>query len=152
MHSTAPTAQTRTARIPIRERLLGWKEILETANPPVSRPLDTVGKWLVITRAAVFPMTIWSGLIGGLLAVEANRVGGGAPVDWGLFSVSRTRRSAAGPREGLAAVVRRLRVRPHAPRGWPPHARPVAERAASDQAAAALAVGGLRPRGPGRMV
>ena len=71
--------------IPIRERLLAWKEILETANPPVSRPLDTVGKWLVITRAAVFPMTIWSGLIGGLLAVEANRVAGGAPVDWGLF-------------------------------------------------------------------
>ena len=30
-------------------------------------------------------MTIWSGLIGGLLAVEANRVAGGAPVDWGLF-------------------------------------------------------------------
>jgi 1,4-dihydroxy-2-naphthoate polyprenyltransferase len=85
MHGTAPTAQTPTAEIPIRERLLGWKEILETANPPVSRPLDTVGKWLVITRAAVFPMTIWSGLIGGLLAVEANRVGGGAPVDWGLF-------------------------------------------------------------------
>ena len=71
--------------IPLRERLLAWKEILETANPPVSRPLDTVGKWLVITRAAVFPMTIWSGLIGGLLAVEANRVAGGPAVDWGLF-------------------------------------------------------------------
>ena len=47
-----------------------------------------MGKWLVITRAAVFPMTIWSGLIGGLLAVEANRVAGGAPVDWGLFAVA----------------------------------------------------------------
>ena len=58
--------------LPVRERLLGWKEILETANPPKTRPLDTVGKWLVITRAAVFPMTIWSGLIGGLLAVEAE--------------------------------------------------------------------------------
>ena len=70
---------------PLRDRLLGWKEILETANPPASRPLDTVGKWLVITRAAVFPMTIWSGLIGGLLAVEAARTRGGLPVDWGLF-------------------------------------------------------------------
>jgi 1,4-dihydroxy-2-naphthoate polyprenyltransferase len=78
-------AVTPVTDIPLRERLLAWKEILETANPPVSRPLDTVGKWLVITRAAVFPMTIWSGLIGGLLAVEANRVSGGAPVDWGLF-------------------------------------------------------------------
>ena len=71
--------------IPLRERLLGWKEILETANPPAHRPLDTVGKWLVITRAAVFPMTIWSGLIGGLLAAEAARVHGGAAVDWPLF-------------------------------------------------------------------
>jgi 1,4-dihydroxy-2-naphthoate octaprenyltransferase len=74
--------------LPVRERLLAWKEILETANPPVSRPLDTIGKWLVITRAAVFPMTIWSGLIGGLLAVEANRTRGGAPVDWGLFLIA----------------------------------------------------------------
>ena len=84
------TAATPTTTIPVsfRDRLLAWKEILETANPPASRPLDTVGKWLVITRAAVFPMTIWSGLIGGLLAVEANRVAGGPPVDWGLFLVA----------------------------------------------------------------
>jgi 1,4-dihydroxy-2-naphthoate polyprenyltransferase len=74
--------------LPLRERLLAWKEILETANPPATRPLDTVGKWLVITRAAVFPMTIWSGLIGGLLAVEANRTAGGPAVDWGLFLLS----------------------------------------------------------------
>jgi 1,4-dihydroxy-2-naphthoate octaprenyltransferase len=74
--------------ISVRHRLLAWKEILETTNPPVSRRLDTVGKWLVITRAAVFPMTIWSGLIGGLLAVEAARTAGGASVDWGLFAVA----------------------------------------------------------------
>jgi 1,4-dihydroxy-2-naphthoate octaprenyltransferase len=88
--STAAPAPDRTADtpIPVRERLLAWKEILETANPPATRPLDTVGKWLVITRAAVFPMTIWSGLIGGLLAVEAARTAGGAPVDWGLFLLS----------------------------------------------------------------
>ena len=66
-----PTATRPPPLASLRERLLGWKEILETANPPEHRPLDTVGKWLVITRAAVFPMTIWSGLIGGLLAVEA---------------------------------------------------------------------------------
>ena len=86
---TAATPDTTASPpLPLRERLLGWKEILETANPPKTRPLDTVGKWLVITRAAVFPMTIWSGLIGGLLAVEANRVSGGPPVDWGLFAVA----------------------------------------------------------------
>ncbi len=33
-------------------------------------------------------MTIWSGLIGGLLAVEAARTSGGAPVDWGLFLIA----------------------------------------------------------------
>jgi 1,4-dihydroxy-2-naphthoate polyprenyltransferase len=86
MSTAAPVPETTTTGpLPLRERLLGWKEILETANPPERRPLDTVGKWLVITRAAVFPMTIWSGLIGGLLAVEANRVAGGPAVDWGLF-------------------------------------------------------------------
>jgi 1,4-dihydroxy-2-naphthoate polyprenyltransferase len=79
------TASHPVTTIPLRERLLAWREILETANPPAKRPLDTVGKWLVITRAAVLPMTIWSGLIGGLLAVEANRVHGGPPVDWALF-------------------------------------------------------------------
>lgn len=86
--STAASEPTVTAPLPVRERLLAWKEILETANPPATRPLDTVGKWLVITRAAVFPMTIWSGLIGGLLAVEAAATKGGAPVDWGLFLLS----------------------------------------------------------------
>ena len=92
-----PVHDATSAPISLRERLLAWKEILETANPPKTRPLDTVGKWLVITRAAVFPMTIWSGLIGGLLAVEANRVAGGPPVDWGLFA-DRRRRAGAGPR------------------------------------------------------
>jgi 1,4-dihydroxy-2-naphthoate octaprenyltransferase len=87
MATAAPESTTSTP-VSVRERLLAWKEILETANPPVARPLDTVGKWLVITRAAVFPMTIWSGLIGGLLAVEAARTSGGAAVDWGLFLIA----------------------------------------------------------------
>lgn len=86
--STAAETPTTLAPVSVRERLLAWKEILETANPPRTRPLDAVGKWLVITRAAVFPMTIWSGLIGGLLAVEAARTSGGAPVDWGLFGIA----------------------------------------------------------------
>jgi 1,4-dihydroxy-2-naphthoate polyprenyltransferase len=80
-------AQDTTTPVSLRERLLAWKEILETANPPASRPLDTVGKWLVITRAAVFPMTIWSGLIGGLLAVTAARAGG-VSVDYWLLTIS----------------------------------------------------------------
>ncbi len=86
MATAAP--ETAASPVSIRDRFLAWKEILETANPPATRPLDTVGRWLVITRAAVFPMTIWSGLIGGLLAVEAARTSGGAAVDWGLFLIA----------------------------------------------------------------
>ena len=96
MDQLVPSPAADTPAIPFRERLLAWKEILETANPPVTRPLDTLGKWLVITRAAVFPMTIWSGLIGGLLAVEANRVAGGSPVDW--VCSARGRRPRPSPR------------------------------------------------------
>ena len=81
-------AQDTTTPVSIRERLLAWKEILETANPPATRPLDTVGKWLVITRAAVFPMTIWSGLIGGLLAVTAAATTTGLTVDYWLLTIS----------------------------------------------------------------
>jgi 1,4-dihydroxy-2-naphthoate octaprenyltransferase len=73
---TSPaTAEHAQQPVSFRDRLLAWKEIMETANPPRERPLDTLGKWLVITRAAVFPMTIWSGLIGTLLAVEVARAG-----------------------------------------------------------------------------
>ncbi len=87
MRTAATDTTSPSTPISPRDRLLGWKEILETANPPESRPLDTVGKWLVITRAAVFPMTIWSGLIGGLLAVAAAP-SLGVTVDYGLLALS----------------------------------------------------------------
>jgi 1,4-dihydroxy-2-naphthoate polyprenyltransferase len=83
--TTTTPAESAARPLSLRERLGGWKEILETANPPKSGRLDGVGKWLVITRAAVFPMTIWSGLIGGLLAIGAQRTAGGASVDYGLL-------------------------------------------------------------------
>ncbi len=69
--ATTPTPTT-TADQPmtLRDRLRAWSEIMQTANPPATLPLDTVGKWLVMTRAAVFPMTVWSGTIGALLAAQ----------------------------------------------------------------------------------
>ena len=45
-----------------------WGEILRTQNLSHGQPMDLVSRWLLITRASVFPMTILSGLIGGLLA------------------------------------------------------------------------------------
>ena len=49
--------------------LSNWKEVIDTANLSPEKEMDTVSKWLIITRAAVFSMTATSGLIGGLLAV-----------------------------------------------------------------------------------
>ena len=67
----------------LAERFRVWKTAYNTANLPVgiTTPPDAVSKWLVITRAAVFSMTVTSGLIGGLLAVGGERlaqIGGGA--------------------------------------------------------------------------
>ena len=48
--------------------LANWKEILDTANLSPDKPMDFVSRWLIITRATVFSMTLTSGLMGGLLA------------------------------------------------------------------------------------
>ena len=49
--------------------ITNWKEVLDTANLSPDKEMDTVSKWLIISRAAVFTMTFTSGLIGGLLAI-----------------------------------------------------------------------------------
>jgi 1,4-dihydroxy-2-naphthoate octaprenyltransferase len=89
---TTSTADERAATLSIPltlgERLSGWKEIFETANPPRSGRMDAFGRWLVITRAAVFPMTVWSGLIGAMLAVGVARTSGAATVDYGLTALA----------------------------------------------------------------
>ena len=48
-----------------------WSEILRTQNLSAERGMDRVSRWLLITRASVFPMTLISGAIGGLLAASA---------------------------------------------------------------------------------
>jgi 1,4-dihydroxy-2-naphthoate octaprenyltransferase len=47
-----------------------WVEVLRTTNPPAGRSLDVVSRWLVLTRAAVLPMTLVAGAIATLLAVH----------------------------------------------------------------------------------
>jgi 1,4-dihydroxy-2-naphthoate octaprenyltransferase len=49
--------------------LANWRYVLRTTNPPAGR-IDPVSKWLVLTRAAVLPMTVTAGAIAGLLAVH----------------------------------------------------------------------------------
>src|SRR5688572_22235735 len=78
----SPAQGAATQPISLRNRLSAWAEIMQTANAPLDKPLDTVGKWLVMTRAAVFPMTVWSGTIGALLAAEVARTTGLVTVDW----------------------------------------------------------------------
>ena len=51
--------------------LRSWGEILRTQNLSSGKATDTVSRWLLITRASVFPMTVTSGAIGGFLAASA---------------------------------------------------------------------------------
>jgi len=51
--------------------LRNWGEIIRTQNLSSDKAIDPVSRWLLITRASVFPMTIISSLIGGLLAAGA---------------------------------------------------------------------------------
>ena len=46
-----------------------WGAVIATQNLPKGAEMDPVSRWLLIIRASVFPMTLCSGLIGGLLAV-----------------------------------------------------------------------------------
>ncbi len=58
-----------------RGRRGAWAYALRTTNPPPEVPiadLDGVTRWLVVTRAAVLPMTLFAGLVAGLLAVRAD--------------------------------------------------------------------------------
>jgi 1,4-dihydroxy-2-naphthoate octaprenyltransferase len=57
-----------------------WLYALTTTNPPPAAArhtdgaqqwdIDGITRWIVVTRAAVLPMTLFAGLVGGLLAVR----------------------------------------------------------------------------------
>ena len=55
--------------VTVRSRFSSWAYALRTTNPPPDRPVDAVTRWLVVTRAAVLPMTLFAGLVAALLAV-----------------------------------------------------------------------------------
>src|SRR5580765_3597203 len=60
-----------------------WRQIVATGNLPRGRAMDGVSRWLLITRACVFSMTLTSGLIGGLLAGATA-----ASPRWDLFALA----------------------------------------------------------------
>src|SRR5437899_11724815 len=60
-----------------------WRQIVFGGNLAPGRPTDAVSRWLLITRACVFPMTPTAGLIGGVLAATT------APAPhWGYFALA----------------------------------------------------------------
>jgi 1,4-dihydroxy-2-naphthoate octaprenyltransferase len=65
-------SESRLLAEPGQGRRASWLYALRTTNPPVGRDLDPVTRWLVVTRAAVLPMTVFAGLVAGLLAVRAD--------------------------------------------------------------------------------
>ena len=70
-----PDRPSRLLAPPSPGRRGAWAYALRTTNPPPDRPiasLDGVTRWLVVTRAAVLPMTVFAGLVAGLLAVRAD--------------------------------------------------------------------------------
>ncbi|HTZ09451.1 MAG TPA: prenyltransferase [Acidimicrobiales bacterium] len=69
MSDARPPSPGAPAR-PVQGRVSAWVEVLRTTNPPTGRPLDPLARWLVLTRAAVLPMTLVSGLVAALLAVR----------------------------------------------------------------------------------
>jgi 1,4-dihydroxy-2-naphthoate octaprenyltransferase len=50
-----------------------WKTVLETGNLPAGAKMDWLSKWLLLTRAEVFSMTITSALVGTLIALSDGK-------------------------------------------------------------------------------
>ena len=59
-------------------------EAFRTTNLPEGAESDPISRWIIITRASVFPMTFFAAAIGGLLAVPA---GNAQLVPWLLAAV-----------------------------------------------------------------
>jgi 1,4-dihydroxy-2-naphthoate polyprenyltransferase len=78
-----PTGRSRPNQ-PSRSRLSAWGYALRTTNPPPGpiAELDLVTRWIVVSRAAVLPMTLVAGLVAALLTV------GQPGLDWRLLALA----------------------------------------------------------------
>ena len=68
----------------LAQRVTTWRYVMNHANMPAGVEMDSVSKWLIVTRAAVFTMTATSGIIGGLLAIGTA----GASVNYWYLALS----------------------------------------------------------------
>jgi 1,4-dihydroxy-2-naphthoate octaprenyltransferase len=54
--------------------LTNWKSVLETGNLPEGARMDMLSKWLIMTRAEVFSMTVTSVLVGAIIAATDGHI------------------------------------------------------------------------------
>ncbi len=85
MSTQSATGAAAVHPIPLLAR---WKMVLDGCNIPQIELADGVTRWLVISRACVFSMSLTSGLLGLLIAAE-QAANGGPAVNWlyGLLAV-----------------------------------------------------------------
>jgi len=76
-------ASLRSSDTSPRSLLDNWRQIIATGNMPRGATMDGVSRWLLITRACVFSMTITSAAIGGLLAAATTDHN-----HWGYFTLA----------------------------------------------------------------
>jgi 1,4-dihydroxy-2-naphthoate octaprenyltransferase len=81
----ATATESPAATAPPRPVWRNWAEVLRTQNLAPEHAIDPVSRWLLITRASVFPMTLTSGILGGLLAIAGPTP---VPASWGLFALA----------------------------------------------------------------
>ena len=67
-----------------------WIDAFQTTNLPEGVEPDPVSKWIVLTRASVFPMTFFAGAIGGMLAIPSGRAD---LLPWALATLGDWKRS-----------------------------------------------------------
>lgn len=79
----AQTDEERSRKSQLSIMLENWREVVRAQNLPEGRTADPVSRWLLIIRVSVFPMTLTSGVIGGMLVVAGPTP---ATPDWLFFA------------------------------------------------------------------
>ena len=77
MTSSLTPGSASPSALSVGDRVSAWRYAFRTTNPPEQGVVDGVTRWLVVTRAGVLPLTLFSGLLALLLAADTD-----AHKDW----------------------------------------------------------------------
>jgi 1,4-dihydroxy-2-naphthoate octaprenyltransferase len=83
--ATAPQTADSPLAAERRAAWRNWGEVLRTQNLDARWEMDLVSRWLLIVRASVFPMTLTSGVLGGLFAIAGPER---AAANWIYFALA----------------------------------------------------------------